>query len=112
MPESKKNINLVIIESPTKAPAISSYLGDGFRVVASKGHVRDLPKSTLGVDIENGFKAKYINIQGKSALIQELKKEAKNASKVYFATDPDREGKPSPGISPLRWGSSPRKPTP
>lgn len=92
MPESKKNVNLVIIESPTKAPAISSYLGDGFRVVASKGHVRDLPKSTLGVDIENGFKAKYINIQGKSALIAELKKEAKNANKVYFATDPDREG--------------------
>ncbi len=92
MPESKKHQNLVIIESPTKAPAISSYLGDGFRVVASKGHVRDLPKSTLGVDIENGFKAKYINIQGKSALIAELKKEAKNADKVYFATDPDREG--------------------
>ncbi|MBQ8496933.1 MAG: type I DNA topoisomerase [Clostridia bacterium] len=92
MQESKKNINLVILESPAKATTVNSYLGSGYKVIASKGHVKDLPKSTLGVDTENGFKVKYINIQGKSALIAELKKEAKNADKVYFATDPDREG--------------------
>lgn len=90
--ENKKNVNLVIVESPAKAATINSYLGSGYKVVASKGHVRDLPKSTLGVDTENNFKAKYINIHGKSALIAELKKEAKNADKIYLATDPDREG--------------------
>ena len=84
--------NLVIIESPYKAPTIKNYLGSNYKVVASKGHLRDLPKSTLGVDIENGFEAHYINIRGKGDIIKELKKEAKNASKVYFATDPDREG--------------------
>ena len=84
--------NLVIIESPFKAPAIKSYLGSGYKVFASVGHLRDLPKSSLGVDIENGFEAHYINIRGKGDLIKELKKEAKNASKIYFATDPDREG--------------------
>ncbi len=84
--------NLVIIESPYKAPTIKNYLGSNYKVVASKGHLRDLPKSTLGVDIENGFDAHYINIRGKGDTIKELKKEAKNASKIYFATDPDREG--------------------
>lgn len=84
--------NLVIIESPSKAPAIKNALGSGYKVLASQGHVRDLPKSTLGVDIENGFAAKYINIRGKGDLIKELKKEAKSAAKVYLATDPDREG--------------------
>ncbi len=84
--------NLVIVESPTKASTIKSYLGSNFKVMASKGHVRDLPKSSLSVDVENGFKAKYINIRGKADLINELKKEAKNADKVYLATDPDREG--------------------
>ena len=84
--------NLVIIESPYKAPTIKNYLGSNYKVVASKGHLRDLPKSTLGVDIENGFEAHYINIRGKGDIIKELKKEAKNASKVYFATDPDCEG--------------------
>jgi len=84
--------NLVIIESPTKAPAIKNALGSGYKVLASQGHVRDLPKSTLGVDIENGFAAKYINIRGKGDLIKELKKEAKSATKVFLATDPDREG--------------------
>ncbi len=84
--------NLVIIESPYKAPTIKNYLGSNYKVVASKGHLRDLPKSTLGVDIENGFDAHYINIRGKGDIIKELKKEAKNASKIYFATDPDREG--------------------
>ena len=84
--------NLLIVESPSKASTIKSYLGSGYKVVASKGHVRDLPKSTFGVDIENGFAPKYINIRGKGDLIKELKKEAKNANKVYLATDTDREG--------------------
>ena len=92
MQENKKNVSLVILESPAKAATVNSYLGSGYKVIACKGHVRDLPKSTLGVDTEHDFKAKYINIQGKSALIAEMKKDAKNADKVYFATDPDREG--------------------
>ena len=84
--------NLVIVESPSKVSTIKGYLGSNYKVVASKGHVRDLPKSTLGVDIEHGFAAHYINIRGKGPLINELKKEAKNASKVFLAADPDREG--------------------
>ena len=84
--------NLVIVESPTKVGAIKKYLGSNYKVMASKGHLRDLPKSTLGVDIENGFDAHYINIRGKGDLIKEIKKEAKNAKKVFLATDPDREG--------------------
>lgn len=83
---------LIIIESPFKAPAIESYLGKDYKVLATKGHIRDLPRSTLGVDVDNGFKPKYITIQGKSDTISQLKKEAKNAEAVYFATDPDREG--------------------
>ncbi len=84
--------NLVIVESPHKAGTIKSYLGSGYKVLASVGHVRDLPKSTLGVDIENGFEAHYINIRGKGDVIKELKKEAKAADKIFLATDPDREG--------------------
>ena len=84
--------HLVIVESPSKGGTIKSYLGKGYKVVASIGHIRDLPKSTLGVDIENNFEPKYINIRGKGSLITELKKEAKNADTVYLATDPDREG--------------------
>lgn len=84
--------NLVIVESPAKAGTIKNYLGSGYRVVASKGHVRDLPKSTLGVDVDDSFRAKYINIRGKGPLIAELKKEAKAADKIFLATDPDREG--------------------
>ena len=84
--------NLVIVESPAKANTIKNYLGSGYKVTASKGHVRDLPKSTLGVDIENNFEARYINIRGKGDLITQLKKDAKNANKVFLATDPDREG--------------------
>ena len=83
---------LVIVESPAKANAIKGYLGSNYKVIASKGHVRDLPKSSLGIDVENGFKPKYINIRGKGDVIRELRKEAKNASKVFLATDPDREG--------------------
>ena len=84
--------NLVIVESPSKAATIKGYLGSNYKVIASKGHVRDLPKSTLGVDIENNFDAHYINIRGKGDLIKEIKKEAKNANKVFLATDHDREG--------------------
>ena len=84
--------NLVIVESPSKASTIKGYLGSNYKVVASKGHVRDLPKSSLGVDIENNFDAHYINIRGKGDLIKEIRKEAKTANKVFLATDPDREG--------------------
>lgn len=84
--------NLVIIESPFKAAAIKSYLGSGYKVVASNGHIRDLPKSSFGIDIENNFEPHYINIRGRADIINEIKKDAKNAQKVYFATDPDREG--------------------
>ena len=84
--------NLVIVESPTKVGPIKKYLGSNYKVMASKGHLRDLPKSTLGIDIENDFEAHYINIRGKGDLIKEIKKEAKGAKKVFLATDPDREG--------------------
>ena len=84
--------NLVILESPGKIGAVKSYLGSNYKVIASVGHVRDLPKSTLGIDIDNGFEPHYINIRGKGDLIKELRKEAKNADKIFFATDPDREG--------------------
>ena len=84
--------NLVIVESPAKANTIKSYLGSNYKVIASKGHIRDLPKSTLGIDIENNFEAHYINIRGKSDVINELKREAKSAKKIFLATDPDREG--------------------
>lgn len=84
--------NLVILESPSKAATVKGYLGSNYKVVASKGHVRDLPKSTLGVDIENNFEPRYINIRGRGDLIKELRREAKKAKKVYLMTDPDREG--------------------
>ncbi len=83
---------LVIVESPAKANTIKGYLGQNYKVIASKGHIRDLPKSTLGIDVDNGFEPHYINIRGKGDVIKELKKEAKSASKVFLATDPDREG--------------------
>ena len=84
---------LVIVESPAKAKTIEKFLGKShYTVKASVGHVRDLPKSKLGVDIENNFEPQYINIRGKGDLIKELKKEAKKSKKVYLATDPDREG--------------------
>ncbi|MGG7057633.1 type I DNA topoisomerase [Clostridium tertium] len=84
--------NLVIVESPAKAKTIGKYLGKNYTVEASMGHIRDLPKSTLGVDIEDNFNPKYITIRGKGDLIAKLKKAAKKADKVYLATDPDREG--------------------
>ena len=83
---------LVIVESPAKANTIKGYLGSNYKVIASKGHIRDLPKSTLGIDVENGFEPHYINIRGKGDVIKELRAEAKKATKIFLATDPDREG--------------------
>ena len=83
---------LIIVESPAKANTIKKFLGGSTKVVASMGHVRDLPKSKLGVDIEHDFEPEYINIRGKGDLLKSLKKEAKKAKKIYLATDPDREG--------------------
>lgn len=86
------NKTLVVVESPAKAKTIEKYLGKGYTVRASMGHLRDLPKSQFGVDVENEFTPKYINIRGKGDLIKALKDEAKKADTVYLATDPDREG--------------------
>ena len=84
--------NLVIVESPAKMRTIKKFLGNTYTVTASMGHVRDLPKSTMGIDIENDFEPKYIAIRGKGDLISSLRKEVKKADKIYLATDPDREG--------------------
>jgi DNA topoisomerase-1 len=84
--------HLVIVESPAKARTISKYLGSGYDVAASVGHVRDLPAKELGVDVENGFEPKYVTIRGKGKVISELKKKAENAETIILATDPDREG--------------------
>ena len=84
--------NLVIVESPSKAKTIGKYLGPDYTVKASMGHLRDLPKSTMGVDLEHGFTPKYLPVSGKEDLIKELKKAAGDATTVYLATDPDREG--------------------
>ena len=83
---------LIIVESPSKANTIKKFLGNNVKVVASMGHVRDLPKSKLGIDVEHDFEPQYINIRGKAKLINSLKKDAKSAKTVYLATDPDREG--------------------
>ncbi len=84
--------HLVIVESPSKAKTIGKFLGSKYKVIASVGHVRDLPKSKLGIHIENDFEPEYISIRGKGDLIKELKKQAKSADKIFLATDPDREG--------------------
>ena len=83
---------LIIVESPAKATTIKKFLGTNVKVIASKGHLRDLPKSRLGIDIENNFEPEYINVRGKGDLIKELKKEALSSDEIYLATDPDREG--------------------
>ncbi len=90
--EPTENKTLVIVESPAKAKTIEKYLGKKYKVIASKGHLRDLPKSQIGVDIENGFEPKYINIRGKGDLIKQIKKDAEKYPKIYLATDLDREG--------------------
>jgi len=83
---------LLIVESPAKAKTIGKFLGKGYKVFASNGHVRDLPKSQIGVGPENDFEPKYITIRGRGDILSRIKKEAKNASRIYLATDPDREG--------------------
>ncbi|MBQ5385903.1 MAG: type I DNA topoisomerase, partial [Lachnospiraceae bacterium] len=84
--------NLVIVESPTKVKTIKKFLGKNYEVVASNGHVRDLPKSQLGIDPDNDFEPRYITIRGKGDLLASLRKEVKKADHIYLATDPDREG--------------------
>ena len=95
---AKAKTNLVIVESPAKARTIEKYLGSGYQVVASMGHLRDLPKSTLGVDVAHDFEPEYIPVKGREAIINELKKSSRAAETVYLA--PTRTGKerPSPGI--------------
>src|SRR6266508_2168249 len=90
MATAKKN--LVIVESPTKARTLSGFLGRDYEVKASVGHVRDLPKSKLGVDVGDGFKPEYIVPEDKEKVVRELKAAARGAAAVYLATDPDREG--------------------
>ena len=89
---TKNGPALVIVESPTKAKTISRFLGDGYVVEASVGHIRDLPKNELGVDVDNDFQPKYVAIRGKGRVIQKLKQASKSADVVYLAPDPDREG--------------------
>ena len=84
--------NLVIVESPAKVKTIRKFLGTNYDVDASNGHVRDLPKSTLGIDVEHGYEPKYITIRGKGDILSKLRKEVKKAENIYLATDPDREG--------------------
>ena len=84
--------NLVIVESPAKEKTIKKFLGTNYEVLASQGHVRDLPKSQMGIDIEHDYEPKYITIRGKGDLLAKLRKAAKKAEHVYLATDPDREG--------------------
>ena len=83
---------LVIVESPTKVKTVGKFLGSNYKVMASQGHVRDLPKSSLGVDVEGDFEPHYITIRGKGDILAALRKEVKKAEKIYLATDPDREG--------------------
>ena len=83
---------LVIVESPAKVNTIKKFLGSNYEVMASNGHVRDLPKSQMGIGPENDFEPKYITIRGKGEILAKLRKEAKKAEKIYLATDPDREG--------------------
>ena len=108
MAAAKKN--LVIVESPSKAKTIGKFLGSRYKVIASVGHVRDLPKSKLGIDIENDFEPQYISIRGKGDIIKELKKEAKNAAKIFLATDPDREGEAISWHLAFLLGIDPEKP--
>ncbi len=89
---SKEQTNLVIVESPSKAKTIGKYLGPGYQVKASMGHLRDLPKSKMGIDFDNDFEPQYIPMKGKESVIADLKKAAKDSGNIYLATDPDREG--------------------
>ena len=88
----KRKHNLVIVESPAKVKTIKKFLGSNYEVAASYGHVRDLPKSRMGIDVDNGYEPKYITIRGKGELLADLRKKARKADRIYLATDPDREG--------------------
>ena len=90
--------SLVIVESPAKAKTIKKFLGKDFDIKASVVHVRDLPQKGLGIDINNYFKLEYVTIRGKEKVLKDLRSAAKDAVHIYLATDPDREGKPSPGM--------------
>ena len=92
MARARAKTELVIVESPAKAKTIEKYLGGDFKVVASMGHLRDLPRSKIGVDVENDFTPEYIPVKGREGIISELRDNAKKAETVYLATDPDREG--------------------
>ena len=88
----KRKHNLVIVESPAKVKTIKKFLGSNYDVAASYGHVRDLPKSRMGIDVDNDYEPKYITIRGKGELLADLRKKVKKADRIYLATDPDREG--------------------
>ena len=88
----KRKHNLVIVESPAKVKTIKKFLGNNYEVAASYGHVRDLPKSRMGIDVDNDYEPKYITIRGKGELLADLRKKVKKADRIYLATDPDREG--------------------
>ena len=90
--EVKMAKNLIIVESPAKSKTIKKFLGKNYEVVASNGHVRDMPKSQMGIDMEHDFEPHYITIRGKGELLAGLRKEVRKADKIYLATDPDREG--------------------
>ena len=87
-----KKTNLIIVESPAKAKTIEKYLGSGYTVKASMGHLIDLPKSRIAIDIEHGFQPEYITVRGRAKLLKELQQDAKNARRVFLASDNDREG--------------------
>jgi len=91
---------LVVVESPTKVRTIKKYLGKNYNVAATVGHIKDLPAKEIGINIEEGFKPKYINIPGKQKVIRSLKQAAGDSKDIYLAPDPDREGEPSHGIPP------------
>ena len=92
MAAASSKYKLVIVESPAKAKTIGKFLGRGYKVEACNGHVRDLPKSQIGVDVEHNFEPRYITIRGRGEILEKIRKEARGASKVILATDPDREG--------------------
>ena len=102
---------LVIVESPAKAKTIGKYLGRGYKVTASMGHVRDLPASTLGIDVENGYKPKYITIKGKQKLVKELKPRPKSAMASCLRPTRTARARPSAGIWRTFWGWTPLRPT-
>lgn len=109
--EAKPGTKLVIVESPAKAKTIGKYLGRGYTVTASMGHIRDLPASTLGIDVEHGYTPKYITIKGKTALVKDLKAEAKKHRPSIWQPTRTVKARQSAGIWPMCWGWTPPPPT-